>query len=110
MALIDLAGRVDPTVVLRGLIRARTRGAELDRVTFRFPHGANPTPGALALVAAWSLTNNEKGGDPQVTGDSRVIESLLGSTPIAYCALERLSGDPTKTPRPFLWLSFKNER
>ena len=96
MALIDLAGRVDPTVVLRGLIRARTRGAELDRVTFRFPQGANPTPGALALLAAWLLANREEGGDPQVTGNSRVIESLARIDPHRLLRL----GAPVGRPDP----------
>jgi hypothetical protein len=33
VALINLAGRIDPTALLRGLIRARTRGSGLERVT-----------------------------------------------------------------------------
>jgi anti-sigma regulatory factor (Ser/Thr protein kinase) len=94
MALIDLAGRVDPTVVLRGLIRARTRGAELEQVTFRFTHGANPTPGALALLAAWLLANREEGGDPQITGDSRVIEPLARIDPQRLLRLGAPAGRP----------------
>ena len=76
MALIDLAGRVDPTALFRALIRARTRGVGMERVTFRFARGANPSPGALALLSAWLLANRGEGGDPQVTGDSRVMEAL----------------------------------
>jgi hypothetical protein len=76
VALIELSGRVDPTAVLRGLIRARERGAGMDRTTFRFSWGADPSPGALALLAAWLLANRTEGGDPQVTGDAKVIETL----------------------------------
>ncbi len=76
MALIELTGRVDPISVLRGLIRARERGAGMDRTTFRFVRGANPSPGGLALLAAWLLANRAEGGDPQVSGDAEIIENL----------------------------------
>jgi anti-sigma regulatory factor (Ser/Thr protein kinase) len=74
--LIELSGRVDPNAVLRGLLLARARGAALEQTTFRFARGANPSPGGLALLASWLLANRAGGGNPQVTGDSRVIETL----------------------------------
>lgn len=96
MALIELTSRVDPTALLKGLVRARARGAEMDRTTFRFAQGANPSPGALALLAAWLLANRQDGGDPQITGDSRVIEALARIDPHRLLRL----GAPVGRPDP----------
>lgn len=76
LALIELSGAVDPSGVLRGLNKAQARGAPMDRTTFRFGRGADPSPGALALLAAWLLADRQNGGDPSVTGDSVVLEKL----------------------------------
>jgi hypothetical protein len=48
----------------------------MERTTFRFGRGADPSPGALALLAAWLLADRQNGGDPLVTGDSVVLEKL----------------------------------
>ena len=42
------------------------------RTTFRFSRGADPSPGALALLAAWLLANRVEASEPQVSGDAKV--------------------------------------
>lgn len=76
MSLVQLTGRVDPADILSGLRQARARKGGMAGATFRFAAGSSPTPGAVALLAAWMLSDRQAGGAPQISGDPAVLEAL----------------------------------
>lgn len=76
MSLLQFKGRVGPTEILNGLRQARGRKGGMSGATFRFAAGSSPTPGAVALLAAWILSDRQAGGAPQISGDTAVIEAL----------------------------------
>jgi hypothetical protein len=76
VSLLQFKGRVGPTEILNGLRQARGRKGGMSGATFRFAAGSSPTPGAVALLAAWILSDRQAGGAPQISGDTAVIEAL----------------------------------
>ena len=76
MSLLEFTGRVDPAAILNGLRQARGRKGGMSGATFRFAAGSSPTPGAVALMAAWMLSDRKAGGTPQISGDPAVLEAL----------------------------------